>query len=747
MKSIMHETETISPPTPKPVSAVALSLANIPKELKLLDRWILWKYTWKPKTKKWTKTPHSPSNGHAVDATNHANGTTFEMAVQALRKNKTKFDGLGFLLGAGKAGIDVDDCIDEDGNLDARGQAISSQYAATYAEVSPSGRGFKLIVDIGDDPKLAVIGKNTADMEIYGGKRYFTVTGAILPGHAKAIAPMAEAFAATAAQIGASRPAPEVADMPTGESKQALGIGLAGIRELFDHLPFNWIDNYFDWLKGGMAIHHESGGSKEGLALWDEISSRNPDVDKYQPEACAEKWQTFGKPGREVFTVRTLIQKAQATGWRAPRTIESAVQDFTPFDDPNPIIDEDGVLSEPPTWWARYSMSDLLLTPAPERKWIWKRVLCEGKLMLLAGSGGSSKSYLMLSSVVQYALGNDWGPFELDNSSDRGKVLMLYAEEDKEDIHGRVQNLKHTFMLTDEQARAVGERIAVLPLRGAQVELAKQTGVDHEVVMTKQLDRLEERIKEYGVKLVVLDPLAMFHSLEENNNVVIAALMHGLDALCMRNNCAIVLVHHFGKGGTMTAREVNESNVRGASSLVAHARTVVVMHRLRRDEATQWGVTEDDAARWVMWTVAKTNNGPTGQQFWFEVNPNNGSIHPASTQLEYRNVSSIREAAQAHLNETLDSDISDREFRRAQEAALQANLKTRQTQILLRYAEKNGLPGKKKCLEILRESLPATTGLAASNAHSLIKDTHLVDTDGLMSLAGFDWLEAHAILE
>ena len=199
--------------TPRPVSAVRLTLGNIPKELKKLDRWILWKYTLLP-TGKWTKTPHSASNGRKIDATNLANGASFVETVQALKVSKEKFDGVGFLLGDGIAGIDVDDCIDENGNLDERGKRMSDAYKATYAEVSPSGQGFKVIVNIGDDPKLAAIGKNTRETEIYGSKRYFTVTGAMLPGHKPVVAKMADAFVKTAEQVGATVRAP-IADMPS----------------------------------------------------------------------------------------------------------------------------------------------------------------------------------------------------------------------------------------------------------------------------------------------------------------------------------------------------------------------------------------------------------------------------------------------------------------------------------------------------------------------------------------------------
>ena len=64
MQTIMPQS-TDKTPTPKP-TAVALALGNIPKSIKKIDRWILWRYTLLPNGN-WTKTPHSPNGGHKMD--------------------------------------------------------------------------------------------------------------------------------------------------------------------------------------------------------------------------------------------------------------------------------------------------------------------------------------------------------------------------------------------------------------------------------------------------------------------------------------------------------------------------------------------------------------------------------------------------------------------------------------------------------------------------------------------------------
>lgn len=726
----------------RPVSLVKLALVSIPKSLKKLDRWIVWKYVWR-KTK-WTKPPHSAVTGKPTDATDLSNGVSFVTAVQFLRAHGDEYDGLGFLLGEGYAGIDVDDCLDEKGDLDARGQAISDQYAATYAEVSPSGTGFKILVDISSDPKLAVIsGKNTGDMEIYAKDRYFTVTGNILPGHAASVVPMAEAFSATAAQMGIDVDGRHLAlvDTPIAQSTNVLGIDMPAARELLDHLPFKWCEIYHEWLKAGMALHHEFSGSPDALALWDEWSQRS--TSNYDPEACRDKWRTFGRPGKTFVTVRTLVREAEQSGWRSPQTIARAMHDFTAFDEPAElVIDEDGVYSEAPNWWHKYSIGNMLRTEAPLKQWIWRGVLMVGKLMVLAGSGGSSKSYLMLGAAVQYALNTTWGPFEACGEPD-DRVLLLYGEEDADDVHNRVRALRHSFMLDDEQIATIEQRVAILPLRGSNVELAKLDRATDNIVVTEQLRRLEARITEYKVRLVILDPLAMFHGLEENNNVVIASLVRELDAVCMRCNCAMVIVHHFGKSGNVTAREVNETHMRGASALAAHARTVAVMHRLQADEATSWGVQEEDHNRWVMWKIVKTNYGPNGLTHWFEVDERSGAIRPSPTQLTYLNTRDIREVARANAEQQQTDELTAVEERRGR---LQAQAEVTHWALVRFFVEyshqRHTLPGMRKAGEVAHTAGIPCSASQASKAIQWIKDQMFVDTDGFLNEAGRNWLES-----
>jgi len=105
-----------------------------------------------------------------------ATWTDFETVLNAYR-NGGGFDGIGYALaGSGYTGIDFDDCIKADGQVDsATVDAITE--IDSYTERSPSGTGFKTLVR----GKLPGTGhhKKFGDIElgVFDSGRYFCITG------------------------------------------------------------------------------------------------------------------------------------------------------------------------------------------------------------------------------------------------------------------------------------------------------------------------------------------------------------------------------------------------------------------------------------------------------------------------------------------------------------------------------------------------------------------------------------------
>lgn len=145
----------------------------IPAEMTTEDRWVLWKYV--DRAGKPSKIPYQP-NGVAAKSNDPATWSSYE-TVQAVRaKHPDAYSGIGFVLGDGWAGVDLDDVIENGETKPWAEDLILS--LNSYSEISPSGSGVKVFVkgefaDAGKNVKLA----DGSGVEVYCQGRYFTVTG------------------------------------------------------------------------------------------------------------------------------------------------------------------------------------------------------------------------------------------------------------------------------------------------------------------------------------------------------------------------------------------------------------------------------------------------------------------------------------------------------------------------------------------------------------------------------------------
>ena len=141
-------------------------------------RWCLWKYADNPKNpNKPKKKPINPRTGGGAMVDEPSTWADFDTTYEA--RVKFRGNGFGFLLGGGYAGIDIDNCIDSNGELSDMAEKIIERMN-TYTEISPSKRGVHILFKVSEG--FTFDGKNGAKkdsigLEIYCEGRYLTVTG------------------------------------------------------------------------------------------------------------------------------------------------------------------------------------------------------------------------------------------------------------------------------------------------------------------------------------------------------------------------------------------------------------------------------------------------------------------------------------------------------------------------------------------------------------------------------------------
>lgn len=97
-----------------------------------------------------------------------------------------------------------------------------------------------------------------------------------------------------------------------GSSGSHGDVSIAEIHEMLSYIRNEDHDDYESWLRIGMAVHHASGGSHDGMQAWDTWSRNSA---KYDASAIEQKWHSFGKRGTGNTTMGTLVHLAKEAGW------------------------------------------------------------------------------------------------------------------------------------------------------------------------------------------------------------------------------------------------------------------------------------------------------------------------------------------------------------------------------------------------------------------------------------------------
>ncbi len=158
------------------MNGIIKNYEDIPDELKREKHWCLYKIIQRDGRN--TKLPLMP-NGKPAKSNDKTTWFSYEACIAALNRNIG--DGLGFMLGDGYIGIDIDKVSDDimEYSMDYHANSMTADFLreiSTYAEISPSKTGLHFIGK-GEVPGER---KRYKNLEIYDKDRFFTVTGNVI---------------------------------------------------------------------------------------------------------------------------------------------------------------------------------------------------------------------------------------------------------------------------------------------------------------------------------------------------------------------------------------------------------------------------------------------------------------------------------------------------------------------------------------------------------------------------------------
>lgn len=496
------------PDIPKPLSVIT---ENIPESLKSKNRWVLWRYNrakGSSSSVKWKKLPFS-FNGELASATNPATWTSFERACQAYKTGN--FSGIGFVLGEGVHGIDLDDCIDPaTGNFNENAKK-ALELVQGYAEISPSGTGVKIYA-------LTNLSRSQTQIangwEMYKDKRYFCVTGHLIPSHTN-ISEDIQDVSELLSYLGKTNAGFEhISHDPFASLKSPhLRLSLEHIEK--EILPYFNGDHYDDWIRMGMAIHDETDGSPEGKEAWDNWSIK---FDGYEQGACAEKWRSFGKrSGGQPVTMGSFISELRSQSESLALATSQHLRVLS--------IEE--------------------LRSMPPQQWLIKGIIPKTGMGVIFGDSGAGKTFITLDLALTVARRLPWQGRRV-----KEPVGVLYVSAEGGSAMNSRINAYSSYHGTTLEEAPFGIVITSVNLRNG--DAARVIDACHEMA-----------VRGHRVGLIVFDTLnRTIGGGDENSSRDMGEYLDAVSKISQETAAFTLIVHHSGKDSQKGAR--GHSSLRAA---------------------------------------------------------------------------------------------------------------------------------------------------------------------------------------
>lgn len=235
--------------------------------------------------------------------------------------------------------------------------------------------------------------------------------------------------------------------------------------------------------------------------------------------------------------------------------------------------------------------------------------LLAGTVGMIVGQGAIGKSFLALEIGMSVALGKDVAG-GLWLAPKPGACTICFGEDPEPILQERQHWLMQHHRMSYDEAEKVDERLFSYSCIGDDMRIVQRSPAGMEDgPFLSQVRQLAE-----GSRLLILDPLLFLQGGEENDNNVAAGLMQRLSAVARDTGCAIIVLHHVGKGGGEGKEEWTAA--RGASAFTTSVRWQLNMRPPTPKEQADFAIDDEMRRFWIRTAVVKSNYGDGGEEKW-----------------------------------------------------------------------------------------------------------------------------------
>ncbi|WP_336812446.1 AAA family ATPase [Bosea sp. MMO-172] len=256
----------------------------------------------------------------------------------------------------------------------------------------------------------------------------------------------------------------------------------------------------------------------------------------------------------------------------------------------------------------------------PRRQWIVRNTFGRRFTSAIIAPGGMGKTQFILQTAIAVAAGRS--DIIGRKVIERTPVWYWNQEDDLDELRRRIAAIMQYFRVTWDDLLLEGkpmlyidsgvERPLTIAIRGAH---------EDEASATPEIARIKRTIKERGIGLFVVDPLAELHRVKENSNEQMRQVWEILRRIAVECDCATAAGAHTRKpdGASSEGHAGDIHTLRGGGSQAGVVRTAVTMFDMSVKDAKAFGVKAEDRGRYVRLDDAKANLFPKdGKTTWYK---------------------------------------------------------------------------------------------------------------------------------
>ena len=238
-------------------------------------------------------------------------------------------------------------------------------------------------------------------------------------------------------------------------------------------------------------------------------------------------------------------------------------------------------------------------TVIPPRERVYGHFLFRKFISALGAPGGAGKTAYAFAVALAIVTGRN---LLEEVVHEPGNAWIYNLEDPRTELMRRVKAacVEHDITYGD-----IADRLFLDSGRDRPMVIAR-TDKHGNLISWPQVEDLKSELKEKKIRLLIVDHFVRSHRVEENVNDQIDFVAALWAEVADAADCAILLVHHFKKGGASG----EAASFRGASALIDASRSAVTLATMAPDEADKLGVPEKDRWQYLRVDNAKLNLAP-----------------------------------------------------------------------------------------------------------------------------------------